>query len=344
MAATNIKFAGYSTDQEAREMTIFLSSRGCLSTSSTSLGNSGNSSKNKIQWCARLTSQGVKFLPHPIIETLLAVWCTTRKGLWRIRGVFFERFHNTEYIWLTAKVCSKVKGGSTELSDFANIVFPDPGGPTIRTLCIQAAAIVRALFATNCPWISANLVSLCEAIFWSFFWGIWNKSVIPHESNIATTSVNDEILYKLIWGIYWSSGIFSSGTKKFLRPFWYAEITEGRIPYTFFTDPSSQSSPKNKLVSISSFSDQVGSLTNTKIATAKGRSNLVPIFLIWEGARFNTILRAGNCIPQFLKVALILSLDSLIEASGRPIISIPGRALFASISTSTWCPDSQIFV
>jgi len=55
----NIKFAGYSTEPVTLEIFTNLSSRGCLNTSRVSLGNSVNSSKNKIPLCASETSQGV---------------------------------------------------------------------------------------------------------------------------------------------------------------------------------------------------------------------------------------------------------------------------------------------
>jgi len=57
------------------EMTMVLSSIGCLSTSKVSLGNSVNSSKNKIHLWASETSPGVSCDHHPTIEILDAVWC-----------------------------------------------------------------------------------------------------------------------------------------------------------------------------------------------------------------------------------------------------------------------------
>jgi hypothetical protein len=75
-----------------------------------------------------------------------------------------------------------------------------------------------------------------------------------------------------------------------------------------------------------------------KSATAIGRSKLVPTFLISEGARFKINFLLGIVIPTFLNVALILSLDSLIAASGSQIISIEGIELFASASTTISYP------
>jgi hypothetical protein len=55
------------------EIFMVLSSIGWRRTSSTSLGNSVSSSKNNTPLCARLTSHGVRFVHHQIIEILEAV-------------------------------------------------------------------------------------------------------------------------------------------------------------------------------------------------------------------------------------------------------------------------------
>lgn len=78
--------AGYETLHDARDMEMVLSSSGCLKTSKTSLGNSGNSSKNSIPLCARVTSPGKRSLPPQTIETLLAVWWTCLSGLCTMSG------------------------------------------------------------------------------------------------------------------------------------------------------------------------------------------------------------------------------------------------------------------
>ena len=75
------------------------------------------------------------------------------------------------------------------------------------------------------------------------------------------------------------------------------------------------------------------SLISTRIATAMGKSNAVHTFLISDGAKFKTNLLFGNLIQTLRNVALILSLDSLIAASGKPIISIFGKDLLESTST-----------
>ena len=71
------------------------SSNGCLSTSSTSLGNSGSSSKKRIPLCARETSPGVKLLPPQIIETLEAsMMHLSKRSLDHERKVFVKLPYN----------------------------------------------------------------------------------------------------------------------------------------------------------------------------------------------------------------------------------------------------------
>ena len=67
MAATSMKFAGKITELDVLETDILPSSRGCLRLSSTFLGNSGNSSRNKTPLWARLISPGLGHVPPPTI-------------------------------------------------------------------------------------------------------------------------------------------------------------------------------------------------------------------------------------------------------------------------------------
>lgn len=87
-----MKFAGYCTVPATREIAMVLSSRGCLSTSRTSLGNSVSSSKNKIPLCARDTSHGVSCCPHHTIATFDAVWCTCLNGRCVMSGRSLSNF------------------------------------------------------------------------------------------------------------------------------------------------------------------------------------------------------------------------------------------------------------
>ncbi|MEI8252237.1 MAG: hypothetical protein WCG25_00440 [bacterium] len=64
------------------------------------------------------------------------------------------------------------------------------------------------------------------------------------------------------------------------------------------------------------------------------------------GARFKIIFLLGRSTAILRNVALILSLDSLIAASGSHIISIPGKDLLesASIVISNHCKPKFVNV
>lgn len=83
-----------------------------------------------------------------------------------------------------------------------------------------------------------------------------------------------------------ASFAFSFGTIIFLIPKFFASILIGRIPFTLFTLPSSESSPTNTVSSIF-FSDISPKLINIPIAI--GRSKNEPSFLVFAGAKFTTI-------------------------------------------------------
>gem|GEM_PF-3515830 len=65
--------------------------------------------------------------------------------------------------------------------------------------------------------------------------------------------------------------------------------------------------------------------------------------MISDGAKFNTNFLFGSLIPTLRKVALSLSLDSLIAASGSHIISIFGSDLLQSASTKTSYHSNHTF-
>ena len=74
IAPTSINCAGYLIEFLALEITTSPSSRGCLKTSNTCLGNSASSSKNKTPRCASVISPGFGFEPPQIIPFCDAVW------------------------------------------------------------------------------------------------------------------------------------------------------------------------------------------------------------------------------------------------------------------------------
>ena len=70
---TSINCAGNVTVPFARETVTCPSSSGCRIISRTFLGNSANSSRNNIPWCARLSSPGRGVVPPPTSAGPLAV-------------------------------------------------------------------------------------------------------------------------------------------------------------------------------------------------------------------------------------------------------------------------------
>jgi len=116
-----------------------------------------------------------------------------------------------------------------------------------------------------------------------------------------------------------------------------------RSQLTLFTFPSSHNSQKNKDLSIISWLQIFHSCNKSNIATAIGRSKEDHTFLTSDGAKFSTNFLFGNLISTLRNVALILSLDSLIAASGKPIISILGKDLLQSASTKISYQSNHTF-
>ena len=54
---------------------------------------------------------------------------------------------------------SSVSAGRIVGSRFASIVFPEPGGPTMITLCPPPAATSRARLTCSCPFTSLKSTS-----------------------------------------------------------------------------------------------------------------------------------------------------------------------------------------
>jgi hypothetical protein len=151
MLATRVNAAGYSTVAWARATEITLSSKGWRKTSRQERGYSGNSSKNKIPWCAKLISPGVDFDPPPTNATRLAVWCGARNGRLITKPAEFSSEYNvpaTLWIFVMSKLSARVKSGIMVGKHRASMVFPLPGGPISNKLWPPAAEISNARFAT----------------------------------------------------------------------------------------------------------------------------------------------------------------------------------------------------
>lgn len=128
----------------ALEMVTFLSSIGCLITSSTVLLNSGSSSRNNTPLCAREISPGCGDEPPPTSATSLIVWCGLLKGLIVIKLLCSGSLPATLWIFVLSSDSSRESGGRIDGSLLASMVFPAPGGPMRITLCPPAAAISNA--------------------------------------------------------------------------------------------------------------------------------------------------------------------------------------------------------
>ena len=90
------------------------------------------------------------------------------------------------------------------------------------------------------------------------------------------------------------------GRKHRFFPAFPAAATIDRIPETGLILPSSPSSPTRTLVSRIDWST---SPVAARTATAMGRSNPVPSFLISAGDRFTVIFLAGSRKPEFFRAS-----------------------------------------
>ncbi|CDC78934.1 unknown [Clostridium sp. CAG:964] len=158
---------------------------GCLSTSIAALENSGSSSKNKTPLCARETSPGFGTVPPPESPTADTVWCGALKGLVVISPLLAPSKPATECILVVSIDSSKVISGKIDGILLASILFPEPGVPISKMLCIPAAAISMARFASDCP-LTCEKSGICTAfssssistvaVFKGFLPHRWSKS------------------------------------------------------------------------------------------------------------------------------------------------------------------------
>ena len=93
----------------------------------------------------------VEITPPPINAISEIVWCGARNVLVASRDCPLRNSPEMLCIFVTSSASSKVMGGNIEGIRFASIVFPLPGGPTIRMLWEPAAATSSARFAYSCP-------------------------------------------------------------------------------------------------------------------------------------------------------------------------------------------------
>ena len=105
---------------------------------------------------ARLTSPGRGTVPPPIIAAADAPWCGARKGGAWTSPEPGASVPATEWMRVTSRDSSCVRGGRMDGSRLPSIVLPVPGGPARRRLCDPAAASSSALLPRSCPRTSAR--------------------------------------------------------------------------------------------------------------------------------------------------------------------------------------------
>ena len=127
----------------ARAIVTVPSSSGCRNTSSTFRGNSGSSSRNSSPLWARLTSPGRGIIPPPISHRIRDGMVRGSKGTMRHNPSSASRTPATECIFVVSSASSNRSGARIDGSRFASIVFPEPGGPIINTLCPHATGYLQ---------------------------------------------------------------------------------------------------------------------------------------------------------------------------------------------------------
>ena len=144
---------------------------------------------------------------------------------------------------------SLFKGGRIEGSARARIVLPVPGGPVIKRLCPPEAAIVSALLAASCPRMSARSCFVSADLKSISVLGKGSSVLIPERcSNILVRfSVSKTFKPSIIA----ASRPLPKGTKISLKPSLLAFLASAKTPFMGRRPPSSESSPKNILPSVS---------------------------------------------------------------------------------------------
>ena len=181
-----------------------------------------------------------------------------------------------------------MSGGRIPANRRASIVLPDPGGPTIRTLCPPAAATSSARLAVVCPRTSpksgrgsleadapaaglgsegANSSGRLSRLTTSA------RCLSPNTRTPSTTAASAALL---------------CGTMTFEIPIRRAHTAIERVPRTGRSEPSSDSSPTNR-------NGPVGCTTPMapRMPSAIGRSKPAPSFRRFAGARLIVTERLG---------------------------------------------------
>ena len=214
----------------------------------------------------------------------------------------------------------------------ASIVFPDPGGPVIRTLWDPAAAISIARFAIICPCTSAKSTSLNldSAASRRLAGAI---GLCPKRYSTSSPSVLGA--YTVTFSQRRASPATAGLIKKVEIPASRPARTMESTPGTERISPCKESSPINITDARTSFG-----ITPLAASTpmAIGRSRQEPSFFKSAGAKFTVTFSIGKKYPEFRIADWTRSFDSFTETAGSPTISKAGDARLISTSTVITCP------
>ena len=211
----------------------------------------------------------------------------------------------------------------------ASMVFPDPGGPIINTLCEPAAAISIARLAPSCPATSARSTEASGVRILHCSRAVGNGPPL-RSSSTNSASVRGAVRATALTRL--ASATFSVGSTSVRVPVDATRRATGSAPRTARTLPSSPSSPTT--TSSRKLSTGICPVA-ARMPSAMGRSNAVPSFLTSAGARFVVIRRGGTLKPEFASAAPTRSLLSLTEPAGRPTMNHCGSPKAQSTSTVT---------
>ena len=135
------------------------------------------------------------------------------------------------------------------------------------------------------------------------------------------------------------SAALPAGSTTSSMPCSLALMTIGSAPRTGCRLPSRDSSPMSRVRVRSRFSIWWEAIST---ATAMGRSKAGPSFLTSAGARLTVSRAMGMVKPELTMAAPTRSRLSLMDASGRPMISRDGMPLAAKTSTVTGKPLTPV--
>ena len=170
--------------------------------------------------------------------------------------------------------------------------------------------------AFSWPFTSAKSTSYKSSCSSNAFWvskRAGDKVLFPLKK--STTSLIFSMPYTSIPSTIAASSAFCEGNKKPLKPSFFACMAIGNAPFMGCKEPSKLNSPI--ITNSSSWSASICP-DAAKIPIARGKSKLLPSFLISAGAMLIVIFLPGNFRLEFFSAASILFWLSFTALSGKP--------------------------